>query len=277
MSSLEASASSAFGARAVRTTRVSGGDVNEAYRVELADGRVVFAKTHARAPEGMYAAEADGLAFLAEGPLRVPRVLSYSREVLWLEWLESKPRVHDFDERLGRGLATLHRLSPPSFGHPRDNFIGPLPQSNTAELDWPTFYAERRLRPMLERARVDPSTRRRFDRLFARLPELVGPPEPPARLHGDLWGGNLHVDERGEPALIDPAVYGGHREIDLAMMRLFGGFSARVFASYAEAHPLAPGHEDRVGLHQLYPLLVHAALFGASYLGGVDRILRVFT
>jgi fructosamine-3-kinase len=268
-------AAASLGARVTRTTRVSGGDVNEAYRVSLDDGRVVFAKTHTSPPVGMYEAEADGLAFLAEGPLRVPRVLACTRDVLVLEWIEPAPRGRDFDERLGRGLAALHRR-PTGFGHARDNFIGPLPQDNATAPDWATFYAERRLRPMLARARADASLRRRFDRLIARLPELVGPPEPPARLHGDLWGGNLHVDEHGAPALIDPAVYGGHREIDLAMMRLFGGFSARVFASYHEAHPLAPGHEDRVALYQLYPLLVHAALFGASYLGAVDRALRAY-
>jgi fructosamine-3-kinase len=271
---IEAAAAS-LGARVARTSRVSGGDVNEAYRVTLDDERVVFAKTHPSPPADMYEAEVDGLAFLAEGPLRVPRVLACTRDALFLEWLEPAPRVRDFDERLGRGLAALHRL-PTGFGHTRDNFIGPLPQDNASTPDWPSFYAERRLLPMLARARADASLRRRFDRLVARMPELVGPPEPPARLHGDLWSGNLHVDERGEPALIDPAVHGGHREIDLAMMRLFGGFSARVFASYHEVHPLAPGHEDRVALHQLYPLLVHAALFGASYLGAVDRALRAY-
>jgi len=270
-----ADAATALGARVTHATRVSGGDVNEAYRVTLDDGRVVFAKTHPSPPAGMYDAEADGLAFLAEGPLRVPRVLACTHDVLFLEWLEPGPRVRDFDERLGRGLAALHRL-PTDFGHGVDNFIGPLPQDNASTPEWSSFYARRRLLPMLSRARADGSLRRRFDRLVARLPELVGPPEPPARLHGDLWGGNLHVDEHGAPALIDPAVYGGHREIDLAMMRLFGGFSARVFASYHEVHPLAPGHEDRVALFQLYPLLVHAALFGASYLGAVDRALRAY-
>ena len=108
----------------------------------------------------------------------------------------------------------------------------------------------------------------------ARLPQRCGPAEPPARLHGDLWGGNLLTDEHGAPVLIDPAVYGGHREVDLAMMQLFGGFSARVFDAYHEAHPLAPGWRERAPLYQLYPLLVHVNLFGGSYLGGVRRALR---
>jgi fructosamine-3-kinase len=120
---------------------------------------------------------------------------------------------------------------------------------------------------------LSPRARRGFDALFARLDELCGPPEPPARLHGDLWGGNLLVDELGAPCLIDPAVYGGHREVDLAMMRLFGGFSSRVFAAYEEASPLADGHEERIALHQLYPLLVHAALFGGGYGAQVEAHL----
>jgi len=121
---------------------------------------------------------------------------------------------------------------------------------------------------------IDSRLRSRFERLFAVLSDRVGPPEPPARLHGDLWSGNLMVDERGLPCLIDPAVYGGHREMDLAMMRLFGGFSERTFAAYAASWPLAPGAAERVPLYQLYPLLVHVNLFGASYLRSVSQALR---
>jgi fructosamine-3-kinase len=120
------------------------------------------------------------------------------------------------------------------------------------------------------------SLRRAFERLFLRLPELVGAAEPPARLHGDLWGGNLHIDAGGEPCLIDPAVYGGHREVDLGMMRLFGGFSERVFQAYAESHPLAPDARERVPLYQLYPLLVHANLFGGGYVGSVERVVSSY-
>lgn len=265
----------ALGMRVTDAARVAGGDINEAWRLTLADGRTVFAKTHPSPPRGMYDAEARGLAWLA-GPLRVPRVLATGASFLALEWLDAAPRVRDFDQRLGRGLAALHRQSPEGFGLDHDNFIGRLPQPNAPTDDWPSFYRERRLLPMLTLARADVALRRRFDRLFDRLPELVGPPEPPSRLHGDLWGGNLHVDAEGAPALIDPAVHGGHREIDLAMMKLFGGFSSRVFASYAEAHPLAPGHEERVALYQLYPLLVHAALFGGGYLASVDAHLRAY-
>ncbi len=113
----------------------------------------------------------------------------------------------------------------------------------------------------------------RLERLAERLPALCGPPEPPARLHGDLWSGNAIIDARGGPAVVDPAVYGGHREMDLAMMRLFGGFGPRVFAAYEEAHPPAPGHQDRVALFQLYPVLVHVCLFGGGYARQAETIL----
>lgn len=263
----------ALGATITATRRLGGGDINDAYRAELSDGRAVFVKRNARAAPDMFEAEAHGLEWLRAGPLRVPEVLAIGERFLVLELLQPSPRTEDFDETLGRGLAALHREHPERFGLARDNYIAYLPQSNAAHDDWATFYREERLRPQIERAGLRSDLRRRFDRLFERLDDLVGPAERPARLHGDLWGGNLHVDEVGAPCLIDPAVYGGHREVDLAMMRLFGGFGARVFAAYDEAYPLAPGSADRVLLYQLYPLLVHVNLFGGGYLGQVERAL----
>ena len=140
---------------------------------------------------------------------------------------------------------------------------------------WPEFYAQRRLLPLVRRTRdagtLDAATARAVEAVAARLPALCGPAEPPARLHGDLWGGNVMCDANGDPVLVDPAVYGGHREIDLAMLRLFGGPGPRCFAAYDEAFPLAPGVADRVPLWQLYPLLIHVAMFGASWSAAVRR------
>ncbi|HJL15308.1 MAG TPA: fructosamine kinase family protein [Sandaracinaceae bacterium LLY-WYZ-13_1] len=268
----------ALGARVEDARPLGGGDINDAYAVRLADGRDAFVKTHPDAPPTMFPREAEGLAWLAEpSVLRVPAVWGVDARFLALELVAPGRAADDHDERLGRGLAALHDHGADGFGWPRDNFIGSLPQHNEAAPDWPTFYVERRLRPQLEmaeaRGRASGAMRRGFERLFARMGELVGPAEPPARLHGDLWGGNLHTAATGEPVLIDPAVYGGHREMDLAMMKLFGGFSGRVFAAYEEAHPLAPGAEERVPLYQLYPLMVHVNLFGGSYVGAVERAL----
>lgn len=275
--------STALGAAIRDVESVAGGDINDAYRVRLADGRAVFVKTNDAAPPDMFAREAEGLSWLAEaGALATPEVLAASSEgdehaFLALEWIDRGAPSRAGDERFGRGLARLHRYGAPCFGGPRDNYIGSLPQENTPEDDWPSFYARRRLEPMLrsarERGRATAAMSRGMDRLFARLPALVGPSEPPSRLHGDLWGGNRYVAADGSQVLIDPAAYGGHREIDLAMMKLFGGFSDRVFAAYAEEWPLAPGFEERVPLYQLYPMLVHVNLFGGAYARSVERLL----
>jgi fructosamine-3-kinase len=265
---------------AIRSARpIGGGCIGDAYRIELVDGRRVFVKLYGSGA-AMVDAEAHGLAWLAAAKaIRVPEVLSVGHgEVpyLALEWLEPAGRAPDFDERLGRELATLHTSHAPSFGLERDNFIGSLPQRNDTCADWPTFFRTQRLEPMIERASslLGSKLLRDFERLHTRLPELCGPPEPPARLHGDLWSGNLVADEQGGPALIDPAVYGGHREIDLAMMKLFGGFGSRVFDAYDEAHPLAHGWSERVPLYQLYPLLVHVNLFGRGYIGQLTHALH---
>jgi fructosamine-3-kinase len=262
----------------LRSQGVSGGDINQAYEAKLADGRRVFVKSNDAAPASMFAAEARGLAWLDEAKaLRVPAVLAQGPDFLVLEWIESAGRTPDFDERLGRGLAALHQARPATFGLDQDNFIGRLAQANGPRATWPAFYREQRLQPQLQlaidRGLASPVMRRGFDRLFRDLDELVGPAEPPARLHGDLWGGNLMVDDRGLPCLIDPAVHGGHREVDLGMMRLFGGFSPNVFAAYQEAHPLSPGHQQRVPLYQLYFLMVHVNLFGGSYVAAAERAL----
>lgn len=270
-----------LGARVRVADRLGGGDINEAFEVAFEDGTRIFVKTHPNPPPDMFGAEARGLAWLDEAEaIRVPKVLAVSDErpaYLALELLAPARRRSDFEEELGRSLAALHVFGAPTFGLDHDNYIGRLPQSNAVAADWPSFYWQSRLEPQLRLARdrglVDGSCHARFQGLSAILAERVGPAEPPSRLHGDLWGGNLHVDELGRPCLIDPAVYGGHREVDLAMMRLFGGFGERVFAAYEEASPLAPGAEDRVPLYQLYPLLVHVNLFGRSYVGAVERAL----
>jgi fructosamine-3-kinase len=275
------------GAEIVEARSVAGGDINHAWALTLRSGIRLFAKTNPRAAAGMFAAEAQGLKWLAEAEtLRVPRVLGHGdgegARFLLLEMIEPGRKRGDHDEVLGRGLAALHRFGAPGFGLDHDNFIGDLPQKNHGEATsmstWATFYRSQRLQPMLARGEkrglVSAGLRRRFDELFERLPELVGPEEPPARLHGDLWGGNAITDNEGHPCLIDPAVYGGHREMDLAMMRLFGGFGARTFAAYDESHPLADGWQERVPLCQLWPLLVHVVLFGGGYVGSVEAALE---
>jgi fructosamine-3-kinase len=275
-----------LGVRVASMQRVTGGDINEAFEVRLAGGDRIFVKTHERAPTGMFPTEARGLVWLAEaGAIRVPRVVGISEPTdavsyLALEYVASAARSPAFDERLGRGLAALHRAGAPHFGFDEDNFIGPLPQINRPAATWPAFYAESRILPQVRRAvdggRLPREWTARFDALCARLGDLLGAAETAARLHGDLWSGNVISDEHGSPVVIDPAVYGGHREVDLAMLQLFGRPSDRLFAAYDEVWPREPGHQARVPVYQLYPLLVHVNLFGGSYAQAVDSALRSY-
>jgi len=269
------------GARSAR--RIGGGDINEAFHVVLADGVEAFVKTRSQAAPGEYATEAAGLAWLAEpGALRTPRVLAVQESYLALEWVPPGHLDAAGAEELGRGLAGTHAGGAASFGGPggsdtgEPSRFGSLQLSNQPTPDWPTFYAERRLRPLARMARERGVLSRpaveAVERVCERLADLVGPAEPPARLHGDLWAGNVMADTDGRPWLIDPSAYGGHREVDLAMLRLFGAPSERVFAAYEEIAPLADGWQERVELYQLLPLLVHALLFGGAYRAAAERI-----
>ncbi|HEV7584277.1 MAG TPA: fructosamine kinase family protein [Solirubrobacteraceae bacterium] len=260
--------------------RVGGGDINEAFRVVLADGREAFVKSRSDAAPGEYAAEAAGLAWLAEpGALRTPAVLDVGEDYLALEWVEPGGLDRAGIEVLGSGLAATHLAGAESFGASGAGAsagFGSLRLPNDPAEDWPTFYAERRLRPLAriasDRGALSRAGIEAVERVCERMPGLAGPAEPPARVHGDLWSGNVMGGADGRPWLIDPSAYGGHREVDLAMLRLFGAPSERVFTAYEEAAPLAPGWEERVELYQLLPLLVHALLFGGSYRAAAERV-----
>ncbi|PZR52496.1 fructosamine kinase [Xylanimonas oleitrophica] len=267
----------------------------------------VFRKSRAGAPPGFFACEAAGLAWLAAAPggPRVVRVLGVGSDHLDLERLSPARPTPSAARALGRALAALHDAGaptwgalPPSYGD-GSGFFGPLddplPMPGGTWPDWPTFYGEGRLRPLLEQGRqrgvLDGADARLVESVAARLPDLIGPAgdDRPARLHGDLWSGNVmwttaEGAERSaspgscdgvEAVLIDPAAHGGHREADLAMLALFGApHLDEVLSGYAETHPLTPGWQHRVRLHQLYPLAVHAVLFGGGYVDQTRTLLR---
>jgi fructosamine-3-kinase len=254
--------------------RVGGGCISPAARVTSADGARYFVKwADAATPGGFFHAEAESLRALAAArAVRVPTVVAVADAFLLLEWLEPGGSGVRAWRTLGHELARLHRSSASHFGWAADNYIGTLPQANGFAGDWASFWRERRLRPQLRRAleagRLGSRDERAFAALFERLDEIVEPAvrDGPSLLHGDLWGGNVHMLADGGAALIDPASYYGHREVDLAMAALFGGFNRAFFDAYGAEWPLAPGFEAaRRPLYQLYYLLVHVNLFGGAY------------
>lgn len=241
------------------------------YRVSLLAGGNVFVKATGGQDPGFLASEASGLRWLreAEGVL-VPEVLGASDSLLVTTWITPGRATREGAEDFGRQLATLHARGAHSYGAGWPGYIGALPLDNTDEEEWPGFYARRRVLPYLraaaDRGAVDADAVKAIERVCARIEELAGPPELPARIHGDLWAGNIHWDTRGRAWLIDPAAHGGHRETDLAMMALFEPpYLDTILAAYDEVYPLDEDWRERVNLHQLHPLLVHAVLFGASY------------
>ncbi len=277
-------------AGALQARRVGGGDINEAYHVRL-NGREAFVKTRPDAGQSEYALEAAGLDWLGEPrALRVPRVIEVGDDYLALQWVAPGRLSADGAEELGRGLAATHAAGAPSFGDPGfgerlgvQACFGSLRLPNAPSEDWPSFYAECRLLALAriagDRAALSQAGIAAVERVCERLGELAGPAEPPARLHGDLWRGNVHADMHGRPWLIDPSAYGGHREVDLAMLLLFSPpapLAERALSAYQEAAPLADGWRERLSLWQLLPLLVHAVLFGDPYRAAAERAAEVY-
>ncbi|WP_433621134.1 fructosamine kinase family protein [Nocardia sp. CA-120079] len=238
------------------------------HRAVLGDGREVFVKA-AQDQVSVFAAEAAGLRWLAAVvPELVPEVLAVDDRMLVLPWVSAAAPSISAAERFGRELAALHVDSPGSFGAPWSGWIADLPLDNTrVDGSWARWYADYRLAPYLPRAAADLGRDgiRLLERVIDNIETLAGPPEPPSRIHGDLWSGNvLWTADRA--LVIDPAAHGGHRETDLAMLALFGApHLDRIRAAYHETHPLADGWRNRIPLHQLHPLLVHVVLFGSSY------------
>ena len=264
---------------------VGGGSINDAYRLDTTAGTYFVKTNQADRFPSMFEAEADGLRRLREvSAILTPELISTGElddiTYLLMEWVESGPRRSNYWEQFGRELAAVHRNSADHFGLERDNYIGSLPQSNTLHDQWSGFFIHCRMEPQVKMARdqnrLGMGDVLRFERLYGRLGALL-PKEPPALLHGDLWSGNFLTGPDGGPVLIDPAVYFGHREMDIAMTRLFGGFDAEFYTSYNEAWPMERGWEDRMDLCNLYPLLVHVNLFGGGYRAQVEAILRRFT
>lgn len=280
--SLPAELIEGFTVTGVRT--VSGGDVAEAFRVDTTDG-VIFVKVHRDPRPAMFEREARGLrALRRSGTVAVPEVLREDDLGLTLEWIEPGSPPGDkgaIDAEFGRQLATLHRVSNHTFGGldgDNSGYLGSQPVDLSPTDSWVELFYDRRVVPLTRRAvelrRLHPSAVGLVNRLASRAAELCGPPEPPALVHGDLWAGNRIVGVAERSWLVDPSAHWGHRELDLAMMQLFGGFGPSTLAAYDEVYPRAAGWADRIGWYQLPPLLVHAIKFGGPYASQILDVLR---
>lgn len=279
-------ASKHLGAEVQAVVSVGGGCIAHATRLKTETG-TFFLKYGRGEVAHTFSAEAEGLRALraVETPLLVPEVRAIASETtacpgfLILEWIDQGMPDATSWTCMGRALAALHRnRQAQGYGFDSDNFIGRLPQYNTWETKWPIFFRRHRLEPQVRWARNQcrwkPAWDPLLDVLYARFDELLPSQPDPALLHGDLWSGNVLIASSGIPAVIDPAVYIGHREADLAMTELFGGFPEAVYDAYREAWPLEPGYEERRDVYNLYHLINHLNHFGRSYVGAVERTLQ---
>ena len=275
-----------------RIQSISGGDINDAFGLSLSDGNSIFMKSNAMGNLAYFTAEMQGLSAIAHtGTIQTPRILACGTDeerncsFLLLEQIHAGKRVGDYWETLGHQLAELHKSSTKEFvldgkyGFLEDNYIGAGEQINTEKDSWISFFRDCRLEPQFRRAADYFSIEdlKRINRLLDHMGDILIEPEHPSLLHGDLWSGNVMVGEDGKAWLIDPAVYVGHAEADLAMTELFGGFASGMYTAYQEISPLQPGYEDRRDLYNLYHLLNHLNLFGGSYLLSVMRIVNRYS
>jgi fructosamine-3-kinase len=263
---------------------LGGGDINQAAKIETQEGIWFVKWNRADSFPGMFEAEAIGLDLLREtNEISVPKVIGTGQteniSVLVLEYLESARQIPGFSKLFGQQLASMHKHSNVTFGLDHNNYIGSLPQNNTMNDNWIDFFINQRLlfqgKLAVEKGRAGVDLLKQIENLSSFLPDFFSV-EPPSLLHGDLWGGNYMVGNNGEPAIIDPAVYYGHRLMDIGMSKLFGGFSQEFYQAYNEEYPLQSNWQQAVEIANLYPLLVHVNLFGGGYLSSVKSILRRF-
>ncbi len=277
--SIQFSIQEATGSKVVEQEALHGGDINQAVKLEMDSGERYFLKWNTYTPADMFEKEALGLELLASAgsELQIPEVIGFGDTFLLLEYIEESNTGNSFE--FGVQLAKMHRKSNELFGLDDSNYIGRLPQSNKYHADWLEFFMRERLEPQIKTAIDSGKLPKRYSSIFERVMNytyVVFPDEPPALLHGDLWAGNYMFTVDGRISIYDPAVYFGHREMDIAMTKLFGGFSQDFYNGYNEEYPLKKGYEDRLKLCNLYPVLVHVNLFGGGYIGKAEALLKQF-
>ena len=269
----------------LRLQKVGGGSINETYRLTFSEKSLFCKINSATKFPHLFRRESQGLDLIAsQGRIKTPRVTDCFEaegcQVLLLEWIQEGERTDKFWKTFGEQLAALHQVTCPFYGLEEDNYMGSVPQANRKHESWTVFFAEERLSPMVERCAAKNLLHRQhllqFEALRKKLAGIFSE-EKPALLHGDLWSGNFLCNESAEPVLIDPAVYFGHRSVDLAMTTLFGGFRQPFYEAYHYHFPLPSNYEEQWAVCNLYPLLIHLYLFGAGYLPQIERTLKTFS
>lgn len=262
---------------------LGGGCIANARRIQTESGKLYFLKSYSHGGSAILQNESNGLNELIKaGSIRIPKVVLCSDSFLLMEYIESGSKVSNFSEIFGRRFAQMHRYKGEQFGFFEDNYIGATPQVNLPQSDnWTEFYWENRLMYQYRLAEkngyASHELKDGYRILEQNINDIIGASEEePAVLHGDLWGGNYMVDDKGEPCLIDPAVYYGHREADLAMTMIFGGFDSRFYSSYLEEYPLLEGWEYRSDIYKLYHIMNHLNIFGTGYYGQALRLINSY-
>lgn len=269
----------------LQSTVISGGSINNTYKLTVNNQHTYFAKTNsATAFPQMFKKEKSGLLLLSKQQcIKTPTVIATleagKEQLLLLEWIQSGEITNHFWKLFGEQLAALHQSTHQFFGLNEDNYMGSVPQQNTYCHNWPQFFATQRLQPLvtqcLQKGLLTSAQAHLFEKLYSLLPEIYND-EPPALLHGDLWSGNFMCNSAGEPVLIDPAVYYGHRSADMGLTTLFGGFAPAFYESYHYHYTLPTNYKQQWQISNLYPLLIHLLLFGSSYLPQILQTLQVY-
>lgn len=263
---------------------LSGGSINDVYKVQLDTKSYVVKINRADRFPSMFALEAEGLNELRKSLFTVPEVVDFlvlqNYQFLILAYIDSSSKKPEFWKIFAEKLAAMHRIKAPYFGQLSDNYMGALLQSNSNRSNWSDFFIQERIAPQLNLSVQKGFFGQDFkDRLINKLKDFLhetnNPGLSPVLVHGDLWSGNFMVDDKGLPALIDPAAHYGHRETDIAMSKMFGGFAPEFYKYYNEAYPMEEGWETRTYIYQLYPLLIHVNLFGSGYVSGVKSIFNL--
>ena len=262
---------------------VGGGCINETHRIRFGNQQFFCKVNSATKFPHLFEKESHGLELIArQKVIKVPGVIDCfetgGKQVLLLQWVNEGERTQGFWERFGQQLAELHTVTNEYFGLHEDNYMGSVPQRNSATAKWTDFFIHQRLQPLVDQSLTGGLLSSRhvadFEKVYRKLPSFFADDQQPSLLHGDLWSGNFMCNENAEPVLIDTAVYFGHPSIDLGMTTLFGGFRGSFYEAYNHHSPFPPNYKEQWDICNLYPLLIHLVLFGRSYLSQIENILH---